>query len=64
MSRCNINLMANNAEFKMNYTNCQLKTRSEARFSMKSSRTSPLYSSKLGVVMLNCLLVGMNVIDK
>jgi len=35
--------MANNAEFKMNDANGQLKTKSEAGFPLKSSRTSPLF---------------------
>ena len=40
----------------MNDTNGQLKSRSEARFSIKGSRTSLLYSSKQWVEVLNCLL--------
>jgi len=39
----------------MNDANGQLKSRSEARFPMKDSRTS-LYSSRQWVDMLNCLL--------
>jgi len=31
---------------KMNDTNGQIKSRSEAEFPMKGSRTSPLYSSR------------------
>ena len=48
----------------MNDTNSQLKTRSEAGFSVKGFRTSPLYSSTLGVEVLNCLLIEMSENDK
>ena len=64
VNRCNANLMANYAEFKMNDANDQLKTRSEARFSVKGSKTSPLYSSRLEVEVLNCLLVEISETDK
>ena len=56
--------MANYAKFKMNDANGQLKIRSEAGFSVKGSRTSFLYSSKLGVEVLKCLLVEMSETDK
>ena len=56
--------MANNVEFKMNDANDQLKTRSEIGFLMKGSRTSSLYFSRLGVEVLNCLLVEMSETDK
>ena len=48
--------MTNNATIKMVDTNNQLKSRSEARFSMMGSKTSPLYSSRQWVEVLNCLL--------
>jgi len=56
--------MTNNAKFKMNDANGQLKTRSETRFPVKDSITSPLYSSRLGVEVLNCLLAEMRQTDK
>ena len=56
--------MANYAEFKMNDINGELKIRSEARFPMKGSRTSPLYSSRLGIEVFDCLLIEMSEIDK
>ena len=56
--------MTNNVECKMSDANSQLKVRSEVRLPMKGSRTSPLYSSRLGVEVLNCLLVEMSEIDK
>ena len=40
----------------MNNVNGQLKSRSEAGFSMKGARTFPLYSSRQWVEVLNCLL--------
>ena len=58
------NLMTNNAKFIINDTNGQLKKRSEAGFSLKGSRTSPLYSYRLGVEVLNCLLIEMSETDK
>ena len=48
----------------MNNPNGQLKTRSEAEFPMKGSKTSPLYSSRFGVELLNCLLVEMSETEK
>ena len=48
----------------MNNENCQLKTRSEVGFPIKSSRTSTLNSSRLRVEVLNCLLTWMRKIDK
>ena len=42
-----------------NDINGQLKIRSEARFPVKGSRTSPLHSSRLRVEVLNYLLVEM-----
>jgi len=64
MNRCNTNLMANNVELKMNDANDQLKIRSEIGFLMKGSRTSSLYFCRLGVEVLNCLLVEMSETDK
>ena len=58
------NLIANNTEFKMNDANGQLKTRSVVGFPVNSSRTSPLYSSKFGFEVLNCLLIEMSETDK
>ena len=40
----------------MNDANNQFKSRSEARFPMKGSRTSSLYSSRQWVEVHNCLL--------
>ena len=40
----------------MNNANGQRKSRSEVGFPMKESRTSPLYSSRLSVELINCLL--------
>jgi len=60
MNRCNVNLMANNTEFKQfkfNDAHSQLKIISEAGFPVKGSRTSPLYSFRLVVEVLNCLIV-------
>jgi len=51
--------MENNAEFKMNDAYGQLKIRTEVRFPVKGSKTSPLYSSRLGVEVLNYLLNEM-----
>ena len=48
MRKCN--------NYKMNDANGQLKSRSEAGFPMKGSRTSPLYFSRQWVEVLNCLL--------
>jgi len=64
INRCNANLMANYMEFKMNDANGQLKTRSEVVFPVKGSRTSTLYSFRLGVKVLNCLFVEMSETDK
>jgi len=40
----------------MNDTNGQLKSRSEAGVPINGSKTSPLYSSRQLVEVLNCLL--------
>ena len=48
----------------MNNANSQLKTRSEIRFPVKGSKPSPLYSSRLGVELLNYLLVEISEINK
>jgi len=40
------------------------KTKSEAGFPVKGSKTSPLYFSRLGVKVLNCLLVEMTETNK
>ena len=53
-----------NVTIKNKKYNGQLKIRSEAGFPLKGSRTSPLYSSKLGVEVLICLLVEMSETDK
>jgi len=52
-----------NTIIKMNNTNGQLKSRSEAEFPIKGSRTS-LYFSKLRVKVLNCLLTWKRKTDK
>jgi len=57
LNKCNANLIANYAEFKTNDANGQLKTRCEAGFPVKGSKTYSLYSSRLGVEVLNCLLI-------
>ena len=44
-----------NTTIKMNNANDQLKSRSETEFSINDFRTSPLYSSRLRVEVLNCL---------
>jgi len=64
LNRCNANLMGNNAKFKMNDVNRQLKIRSEAGFPMKGTRTSPLYYSRLEVEVFNCLLIEMSETNK
>ena len=52
------------ATIKENNANDQLKLRSEAGFPIKGSRTSPLYSSRLRVEVLNYLLDWKRKIDK
>ena len=54
--------MINNAKLKTVTLNDErwFKTRSEAKFPVKGSRTSPLYSSRLGVKVLNCLPFEMS----
>ena len=49
---------------KMNNANGQLKIRSEAGFPVKGFKTFPLYSFRLGVDVLNCLLIKMSETDK
>ena len=51
-------------QLKMNNANSELKTRSKAEFLVKDSRTSPLYFSRLGVEVLNFLLVEISETDK
>jgi len=46
VNRCNANQNAEMQQLIMNSANGQFKSRSEARFSIKGSKTSPLYSSR------------------
>ena len=47
-----------------NDANSQLKTRSEAEFPVKGSKTYTIYSSKLEIEVFNCLLIEMSETDK
>jgi len=51
-------------QLKINNANGLLKSRSEAGFLIKGSKTFPLYLSRLRVKVLNCLLDCKRKTDK